>query len=144
MDGLRPHHTTRMGPVVRHLTHLLAGSAAPTKLLLMVSDGRPFDLDYGQQYGEDAVLDYAVQDTAMALTEARERGVRPYLVTVDAAGAGYLGQICQPHEYHVIADPRDLPASLAALYLTARAQSALPISSLNTSDLMVTGTVFDG
>ncbi len=120
LDGLRPDHTTRMGPAVRHLTRVLTASDAPTKLLLLVSDGRPFDLDYGQQYGEDAVLDYAVSDTGRALAEAREKGVRPYLVTVDGAGAGYLGRICEPHEYHVIDDPRDLPASLAALYLTAR------------------------
>ena len=120
LDGLAPVHTTRMGPVIRHLTRTLVASPAPTKLLLVVSDGRPFDLDYGQQYGEEAVLDYAVQDTGRALAEARSRGVRPYLVTVDAAGADYLGQICRPHEYHVIADPRELPASLAQLYLSAR------------------------
>ena len=84
-------------------------------MLLVVSDGRPYDLDYGQQYGDAAVLDYAVADTARALAEARDRGVRPYLVTVDPAGGDYLSEMCDPREYHVIADARDLPAALGQL-----------------------------
>lgn len=145
LEGLRPDHTTRMGPAIRHLTRLLQQSEIATKLLLVVSDGRPFDLDYGQQYGEEAVLDYAVQDTGRALVEAREAGVRPYLVTVDATGADYLGSICRPTEYHVLSDPRQLPASLAALYLSARGAALTSAgSSENTSDLMVPGTVLDG
>lgn len=120
LAGLTPDHTTRMGPPIRHLTSLLEKADASTKLLLIVSDGRPYDLDYGQQYGDEAVLRYAVGDTAQALAEARRRGVRPYLITVDPAGADYLGAMCDPREYHVIADAHDLPAALASLYLVAR------------------------
>jgi nitric oxide reductase activation protein len=120
LEGLTPDHTTRMGPAIRHLTARLARSEAATKVLLVVSDGRPYDLDYGQQYGDAAVLDYAVADTARALAEARERGVQPYLVTVDPAGGDYLSEMCDPREYHVIADARDLPAALGQLYVVAR------------------------
>jgi nitric oxide reductase activation protein len=91
-------------------------------VLLVISDGRPYDLDYGQQYGDAAVLDYAVADTARALAEARQRGVRPYLVTVDPAGGDYLSEMCDPREYHVITDARGLPAALAQLYVVARAE----------------------
>lgn len=120
LAGLTPDHTTRMGPPVRHLTARLEQSAAATKVLLIISDGRPYDLDYGQQYGDDAVLGYAVADTARSLEEARGRGVRPYLITVDPAGADYLGAMCDPREYHVIGDAWDLPQALASLYLVAR------------------------
>jgi nitric oxide reductase NorD protein len=122
LEGLVPDHTTRMGPAIRHLTARLGRSDAATKVLLVVSDGRPYDLDYGQQYGDSAVLDYAVADTARALAEARERGVRPYLVTVDPAGRDYLSEMCDPREYHVIADARDLPAALGQLYAVARSE----------------------
>lgn len=122
LEGLTPDHTTRMGPAIRHLTARLAAAEAATKVLLVVSDGRPYDLDYGQQYGDAAVLDYAVADTARALAEARDRGVRPYLVTVDPAGGDYLSEMCDPREYHVIADARDLPAALGQLYVVARAE----------------------
>jgi nitric oxide reductase activation protein len=110
-----------MGPPIRHLTSVLERSEASTKILVVISDGRPFDLDYGQQYGDEAVLTYAVADTARALAEARARGVRPYLITVDPAGGDYLAQMCDPREYHVISDATDLPAALAQLYLVARA-----------------------
>jgi nitric oxide reductase NorD protein len=126
LAGLTPDHTTRMGPPIRHLTSVLERTEASTKILLIISDGRPFDLDYGQQYGDEAVLTYAVADTARALDEARARGVRPYLITVDPAGGDYLSQMCDPQEYHVISDAKDLPAALAQLYLVARSRPAGP------------------
>jgi len=36
---------TRLAPVIRHVTRTLTAEAAQTRLLLVVSDGRPFDLD---------------------------------------------------------------------------------------------------
>ncbi len=125
LEGLVPDHTTRMGPAIRHLAAHLARADAATKLLLIISDGRPYDIDYGQQYGESAVLDYAIADTAKALAECRAHGVRPYLITVDPAGGDYLSRMCDPREYHVIGDARDLPAALAELYTVARADARL-------------------
>jgi hypothetical protein len=123
LAGLVPDHTTRMGPPIRHLTSLLRRADAATKILLIVSDGRPYDLDYGQQYGDGAVLSYAVADTARAMREARENGVRPYLITIDPAGGDYLSDLADPQEYHVISNALDLPNALASLYLVARAAS---------------------
>src|SRR5919106_3917753 len=71
LDSVKPVHTTRMGPAIRHATRKLRGHRAKTRLLMLISDGRPFDLDYGQEYGADAEVDYAVHDTRQALDEAR-------------------------------------------------------------------------
>lgn len=120
LGGLTPDHTTRMGPVIRHLARRLGAVDAATKVLFVVSDGRPFDIDYGQQYGDDAILDYAVADTAEALEEARRSGVHPYLVTIDPDGDDYLARACDRDSYHVIADAAELPAALAELYLAVR------------------------
>ena len=49
--------------------------------------------------------------------------MRPYLVTVDPAGGDYLSEMCDPREYHVIADAKDLPAALAQLYVVARGEA---------------------
>lgn len=122
LEGVVPHHTTRMAPAIRFLTDRLEQFDAATRLLVVVSDGRPYDLDYGQQYGEEQILRYALADTGRALAEARARGVQPYMITVDPAGDDYLGEICDPREYHVIANPRDLPESLAQLYVVARSR----------------------
>ena len=120
LEGLVPDHTTRMAPAIRFLTDRLLRFDAATRILVVVSDGRPFDLDYGQQYGEQMILPYALADTGRALAEARRRGVQPYMITVDPAGEDYLGEICRRQEYHVIGNPRDLPESVAQLYLVAR------------------------
>jgi len=120
LGGLRPDHTTRMAPAIRHLTSRLRAVEAATKIMFVISDGRPFDIDYGQQYGEEAMLGYAVGDTARALSEARDEGVHPYLLTVDPDGADYLGAACEPDAYRVIADTRQLPEALAALYVSVR------------------------
>jgi nitric oxide reductase activation protein len=120
LGGLTPDHTTRIAPAIRHLTQRLREVEAATKIMFVISDGRPFDIDYGQQYGEEAMLAYSVGDTARALQEARDAGVHPYLVTVDPDGADYLSTACEPGSYHVIADTLDLPEALAELYTSVR------------------------
>jgi hypothetical protein len=120
LSGLEPDHTTRMGPAIRHLARRLQAVDAATKLLIVISDGRPFDIDYGQQYGDEGILGYAVGDTAKALDEARASGLHPYLITVDPDGDDYLAGACDPRGYHIIAEATDLPEALAELYVAVR------------------------
>ncbi|MDP2270428.1 MAG: hypothetical protein Q8K32_06810 [Archangium sp.] len=49
----RQHHGfTRIGPALRHATRLLLECGARKRLLLLVSDGKPSDLDrYERRYG---------------------------------------------------------------------------------------------
>jgi len=132
LSGLVPDHTTRMGPAIRHLARRLQAVDAATKLLIVISDGRPFDIDYGQQYGDERILGYAVGDTAKALDEARAAGLHPYLITVDPDGDDYLAGACDPRSYHVIAEAADLPEALAELYVAVRqdATAARPVRAL--------------
>ncbi|MGH3666548.1 MAG: nitric oxide reductase activation protein NorD, partial [Egibacteraceae bacterium] len=117
IDGLRPLRGTRMGAPIRHLTRTLARTASATKLLVIVSDGRPHDLGYGHTYahgGQD--LAYALGDTRHALEHARASGVHPYLLTVDASGDEYLGEACGDLPYEVLSDVISLPERLLSLY----------------------------
>lgn len=116
IENLRPVHCTRMGAAVRHATARLRGEDARTKLLVLVSDGRPFDIDYGQQYGEGAEFEYAAADTRQALLEATRRGIRPFLLTVDPDGASYLGSMAMGLDYEVLSRVEDLPVRLVSLY----------------------------
>jgi len=118
IDNIKPLHTTRMGPAIRHTIHKLRGQEARTKLLMLISDGRPFDLDYGQQYGENAEVDYAINDTRQALNEAREAGITPFVLTIDPQGNDYLRTMCDGIDYEVLDDINQLPARLLALYRT--------------------------
>lgn len=116
LGAVKPVHTTRMGAAVRHATARLRRHEARTRLLVLISDGRPFDLDYGQEYGEGAEVDYAIRDTRAALGEARAAGVEPFVLTVDPAGGDYLRELAGGLDYEVLADTASLPLRLLALY----------------------------
>lgn len=118
IDNIKPLHTTRMGPAIRHTIRKLRGQESRTKLLFLISDGRPFDLDYGQQYGEDAEVDYAIHDTRQALNEARRAGITPFVLTIDPQGNDYLRTMCDGIDYEVLDDITELPSRLLTLYRT--------------------------
>lgn len=118
IDNIKPLHTTRMGPAIRHTVRKLRAQESRTKLLMLISDGRPFDLDYGQQYGEGAEVDYAINDTRAALNEAREAGIATFALTIDPQGNDYLRDMCEGINYEVLDDTNQLPARLLALYRT--------------------------
>lgn len=116
IQNIKPVHTTRMGPAIRHALRKLRSQEAKTKVLVLVSDGRPFDLDYGQEYGDNAEVGYAIHDTRQALNEAQRLGVTPFLLTIDQDGSDYLRTMCNDLNYEVLNDVNVLPARLLALY----------------------------
>jgi nitric oxide reductase NorD protein len=111
--AMRSLRYTRMGPAVRHATVKLAAQPSRTKLLIVISDGYPQDIDYGPLRGDN---EYGLEDTARALGEAVEAGVHPYCVTIDPAGHDYLRRMCPDESYVVIDDVPSLPGELAKLY----------------------------
>ena len=111
--AMRSLRYTRMGPAVRHATAKLAAQPSRTKLLIVISDGYPQDIDYGPIRGDN---DYGLEDTARALREALDGGVHPYCVTIDPAGHDYLRRMCPDDTYVVIDDVPSLPRELATLY----------------------------
>ena len=86
---------------------------ARTKLLFLISDGRPQDRGYSR---EGVEKEYAVHDTKMALIEARRKNITPFCLTVDKAGHDYLKTMCQDMGYEVLADITALPVRLPMLY----------------------------
>ena len=113
LDRVTPRHATRMGAAIRHAVRKLAPHAAATKILLLLSDGRPQDRGYSRQGTQKA---YAVHDTHMALTESRAQGITPFCLTVDKAGHDYLQAMCGDIGYEVLDDIATLPARLPMLY----------------------------
>jgi hypothetical protein len=113
VGGIEPLGATRMGPAIRHTVAKLDDVAAKVKLLILVSDGRPEDEDYGPERGS---IDYPLHDTRKALLEAKRRRIEPFLITVDSTGADYLAQMCDDLGYEVVADVESLPRRLARLY----------------------------
>jgi nitric oxide reductase activation protein len=108
-----PLHATRMGPAIRHTTAKLRLQQTRSKFLFLISDGRPQDRGYSQEGAEKA---HAVQDTRMALIEARREGIHPFCLTVDKEGNDYLRTMMDDFSYEVLADVSLLPRRLPQLY----------------------------
>jgi hypothetical protein len=121
MANLKPIHMTRLAPVIRHVTGKLAAEASETRLLMVITDGRPFDLDYGEQYpGRE--IEYANRDTQVAVEEALAQGIEPFVLTVDGEGHEYLSEVFQSGGgYEVVADIDDLRSALVRSYTRVRA-----------------------
>lgn len=120
LAGIEPRGSTRMGPAIRHAAAKLSRRPAPQRLLILVSDGYPQDIDYGPDRNDEG---YGLQDTAHALREAQRQGVVTFCVTIDPGGHDYLKRMCAPDAYRVIEDVHALPEALSDIYvrLTSRA-----------------------
>jgi len=113
IDKIEPIRSTRMGPAIRHTIAKLNDYDAKVKILILVSDGRPQDEEYGRERGEK---EYAVHDTRRALIEAKRQRITPFLITVDSAGHDYLRDLCDDMGYELVADIESLPRRLPKLY----------------------------
>jgi nitric oxide reductase activation protein len=113
LDSLAPAHATRMGAAIRHAMRKLERVDAQTRLLFLLSDGRPYDRDYGRDPDDQ---EYAVRDTHEALREAMRRKIRPFCLTIDKEGADYMRAMCGDLPYEVVTRVEELPISLITAY----------------------------
>ena len=113
IDKITPLHATRMGAAIRHAASKLENQDAATKILFLISDGRPQDRGYSR---EGVEKEYAVHDTHMALIEAKRKNITPFCLTVDKAGHDYLKSMCGDMGYEVLSDIWALPERLPMLY----------------------------
>lgn len=109
IQAIKPGYYTRMGAAIRYASNLLAAQPQRQRLLLLLTDGKPNDLDrYEGRYG--------IEDTRMALHEARQLGLRPFCVTIDNEANEYLPHLFGASGFAVIRKPEDLPKELPLLY----------------------------
>jgi nitric oxide reductase NorD protein len=103
--GLEPDRYTRLGAAIRHTTAVLCREHARHRLLLVLSDGKPNDLDeYEGRYG--------VEDAGQAVVEARLQGLSTFCLTADREAPVYLPRIFGSAGYAVLRQPGRLPAVL--------------------------------
>ena len=103
--ALEPDRYTRMGAALRHATELLMRKPARHRLLLVLSDGKPNDVDrYEGRYG--------VEDARQAVAEARLQGLHPFCVTVDRLAPAYMPRIFGIGGYAALHHPEHLPTVL--------------------------------
>jgi hypothetical protein len=113
IGGMAPRRSTRMGAALRHVVGYMGRVGARSKHLILLSDGFPQDLDYGDDRRSHV---YGLRDTAAALREAIAAHVSPLCITVDRAGHDYLREMCDASRYVVIEDIALLPRELPKIY----------------------------
>ncbi|PPQ37915.1 nitric oxide reductase NorD protein [Rhodoblastus acidophilus] len=107
--GLKPGFYTRIGAALRHASFKLSRRPNARKLLLLISDGKPNDLDhYEGRYG--------VEDTRRAVMEARRLGQSVFCVAIDSQRRASLQHLFGPAGFALVSQPEKLATALPAIY----------------------------
>ncbi len=107
--AIKPGYYTRLGAGIRHASQLLMNEGNGRRLLLILTDGKPNDLDqYEGRYG--------IEDTRQAVISAKQSGLLPFCITIDKKANDYLPHLFGKNNYAVIHQPEKLPKALPRLY----------------------------
>lgn len=109
IGGITFQNNTRMGAAIRHAVAKLARQESRTKLLIILTDGRPYDHDYGDAR-------YAREDVREALTEAKMSGITPFCITIDRESEAELKDLYGDVGYTIIDDVLTLPERMPNIY----------------------------
>ncbi len=109
IHSLKPGFYTRLGAAIRHASKDLATQAKKRRLLLVITDGKPNDLDhYEGRHG--------IEDSRMAIHEARRMGHAVFGITVDRDGKAWFPRMFGNGGYALIPHPDKLTQALPEIY----------------------------
>ncbi len=109
IGGITYQNNTRLGAAIRHAATRLARQEARTRLLIILSDGRPYDHDYGDAR-------YAREDTREALRQTKIQGITPFCITIDRESETELKDLYGDIGYTIIDDVMSLPERMPGIY----------------------------
>lgn len=109
LAGLRGGFSTRIGAALRHAGALIAGQQTHRRLILVVTDGEPSDIDVSDRK-------YLVEDARKAVQGLAHGGIDVFCVGLDSGGESYLDRIFGRRNYIQIKRVEALPEKLPMLY----------------------------
>lgn len=109
IEALKPGQYTRIGAAVRHVVEQVKVRPHRHRLILLLTDGKPNDIDHYEGR-------YAIEDTRVAIRKAREADVRVFGVTVDEQAREYFPYIFGRGAYAIFPNIARLPTALPAIY----------------------------
>ncbi|QCB46217.1 VWA domain-containing protein [Hydrogenophaga sp. PAMC20947] len=116
VGAIKPGYYTRMGAAIRLATERLGQRPERQRLMLILTDGKPNDLDiYEGRYG--------LEDTRHAVQAARAAGLIPFCITIDESAHDYLPMLFGQQGYALVHRPQDLVGRLATVYTRFMRQS---------------------
>jgi len=110
LAGMRGQLSTRMGTALRHAGHFLRQRRAAHRLILLLTDGEPHDIDVHDRQ-------YLIFDTKRAVEDQRRYGIATFCLSLDPAADEYVTRIFGARNFMVLDHLRRLPEKLPALYL---------------------------
>ena len=109
LAGMQGQLSTRMGAAIRHATAALKAQRSSKKLLLVITDGEPADVDVRDPQ-------YLRHDTKKAVEAAARNGVTTYCMSLDPRADQYVSRIFGERHYLVVDKVERLPEKLPVLY----------------------------
>lgn len=109
LAGMKGGLSTRMGAAMRHAGAQLLKQPERRKLLLVVTDGAPADID-------ERDPQHLRHDTRKAVEELYGRGVLSYCLTLDRNADAYVKRIFGANNYTIVDHVERLPEKLPQLF----------------------------
>ena len=109
LAGMKGGLSTRMGAALRHAGHHLHKQPERRKLILLVTDGEPADID-------ERDPQHLRHDTKKAVEELYSTGVLTYCLTLDPNADNYVKRIFGENNYTIIDNVDRLPEKLPTLF----------------------------
>ena len=102
--------STRLGAAIRHASHLLRHCRTAQRMILVITDGAPHDIDVFHS-------DVLAQDAARAIAQSGAEGTPVFGVSVDSEADTCLRRMFGEHRYLLVENTGQLPQRLPSLYL---------------------------
>ncbi len=109
LAAMQAAYSTRMGAAMRHAAHTLAAQKADKKLMLVLTDGQPSDVDV-----HDARL--LIDDARQSVKELDQQGIYTYCINLDAKADTYVRDVFGK-QYTVVDHIDQLPEKLPRLFM---------------------------
>jgi nitric oxide reductase NorD protein len=113
IGSLEPAYNTRLGSAIRHSIAKLKQVDAKIKLLILLSDGEPYDFGFADEKYQGQS---AIEDTKMAIQEGKTLGIHFFCITVDSEASNYMDSLFSDVGYTIIDNAATLPERLPILY----------------------------
>jgi len=109
LAGMRGGLSTRMGAALRHAGWHLSQQPNEKRLILLITDGEPADID-------ERDPQYLRHDTKKAVEALAARGIQTYCLTLDPNADRYVERIFGESRYSIIDHVKRLPERLPAVF----------------------------
>ena len=109
LAGMRGGLSTRMGAALRHAGWYLGQQPSRRRLVLLVTDGEPADID-------ERDPQYLRQDTKHAVDELAASGIHTYCLTLDPQADDYVARIFGSNNYSIVDNIERLPERLPRVF----------------------------